>query len=342
MTEGSGGNPAIGVIGAGAWGTALAQLIASDGRDVLIWAYERDVVESINESNANPTFLEGAELSPKIRATGELADLNGMGTVLAVTPAQVLGKVLGGLAEQPRDLVLCSKGIEAGSGHLMNHVAREACPGSEIAVLSGPTFAHEVARGLPTAVTLACSGGEPQWQRISPAIARPTFRPYYSEDVIGAEIGGAIKNVLAIACGLVDGLVLGQNARAALIARGYAEMLRFGEAMGAEIETLAGLCGLGDLVLTCSSTSSRNYSLGKSLGQGRSAAELMKDRTTVAEGAFTAPVLAKLSDQHDIAMPIVHAVNAILDGEPPREVVAQLLARPLRSEQERAARDGPA
>jgi glycerol-3-phosphate dehydrogenase (NAD(P)+) len=168
-----------------------------------------------------------------------------------------------------------------------------------------------------------------------PAIARPTFRPYYSDDVTGAEIGGAIKNVLAIACGLVDGLGLGQNARAALIARGYAEMLRFGEALGARPETLAGLCGLGDLVLTCSSTSSRNFSLGMALGEGKRADDLMADRTTVAEGAFTAPVLAALAEDRAIAMPIVAAVNAILEGEPPREVVAALLARPLKSEQER-------
>ncbi|KPP88245.1 NAD(P)H-dependent glycerol-3-phosphate dehydrogenase [Erythrobacter sp. HL-111] len=327
----------IAVIGAGAWGTALAQLVASDGSPVLIWAYEAEVVEAINRTRSNPLFLKEADLSSAIRATGDLGELAGIPIVLAVTPAQVLGKVLAGLAEGPRDLVLCSKGIEGGTGRLMNEVAREACPESEIAVLSGPTFAHEVAAGLPTAVTLACSGGEPQWDRLMPAIARPAFRPYYSDDVTGAEIGGAVKNVLAIACGLVDGLELGQNARAALIARGYAEMLRFGEALGARRETLAGLCGLGDLVLTCSSTSSRNFSLGVALGQGRSAAELMADRTTVAEGAFTAPVLAALAEERGVAMPIVAAVNAILEGEAPREAVAALLARPLKSE-----RDGTA
>ncbi|MEE4204805.1 MAG: NAD(P)H-dependent glycerol-3-phosphate dehydrogenase [Erythrobacter sp.] len=330
------GKPEIAVIGAGAWGTALAQLLARDGREVLIWAYEAEVVAAINETHSNPMFLASVELSTTIRATGDLGELAGIPIVLAVTPAQVLGKVLSGLAEAPRDLVLCSKGIEAGTGRLMNDVAREACPASEIAVLSGPTFAHEVAAGLPTAITLACSGGEAQWDRLMPAIARPAFRPYYSDDVTGAEIGGAIKNVLAIACGLVDGLELGQNARAALIARGYAEMLRFGEALGARPETLAGLCGLGDLVLTCSSTSSRNFSLGMALGQGQRAADLLADRTTVAEGAFTAPVLAALAEERGIAMPIVAAVNAILEGEPPREVVAALLARPLKSEQERA------
>jgi len=239
------------------------------------------------------------------------------------------------MPSHPRDLVLCSKGIEAGSGRLMNHVAKAAAPGSAVAVLSGPTFAHEVAAGLPTAVTLACADGEAQWDRLAPVIARQTFRPYYSDDVIGAEIGGSVKNVLAIACGVVDGLGLGQNARAALIARGYAEMLRFGETLGAQAATLAGLCGLGDLVLTCSSTSSRNFSLGKALGEGQKAEDLMADRKTVAEGAHTAPVLVELAARHGIAMPIVTAVYGLLKGDEPRAVVSDLLARPLRAEQGR-------
>ncbi|OBV11989.1 NAD(P)H-dependent glycerol-3-phosphate dehydrogenase [Erythrobacter dokdonensis] len=329
----------IGVIGAGAWGTALAQMLASDGRDVVLWAYEPEVVQAINAEHRNPLYLPSASLAPTIRATGELGDLTGIDTLLVVTPAQVLGKVLASLPRPPRDLVLCSKGIEAGSGRLMNDVAREASPGSAIAVLSGPTFAHEVAAGMPTAVTLACGGGAEQWERLAPAIARPAFRPYYSDDVTGAEIGGAVKNVLAIACGVVDGLGLGQNARAALIARGFSEMLRFGEALGAQTETLTGLCGLGDLVLTCSSASSRNFALGKALGEGASAADLMADRRTVAEGAHTAPVLADLAEQRGVPMPIVAAVNAILGGASAREIVAELLSRPLRAELESDAGD---
>ena len=331
------GRETIGVIGAGAWGTALAQMLSSDGRDVLLWAYEPEVVEAINTQHRNPLYLASATLAPAIRATGDLGEFAALGTVLVVTPAQVLGRVLAGLATPPRDLVLCSKGIEAGTGRMMNDVAREASPGSAIAVLSGPTFAHEVAAGLPTAVTLACSGGNAQWERIAPALARPAFRPYYSDDVIGAEIGGAVKNVLAIACGVVDGLALGQNARAALIARGYAEMLRFGEALGARAETLAGLCGLGDLVLTCSSTASRNFALGKALGEGADPATLMADRRTVAEGAFTAPVLADLAAARGVRMPIVAAVDAILKGESAQAAVAALLARPLKAEQDTGA-----
>ena len=323
----------VGVIGAGAWGTALAQMLASDGRDVLIWAREAELVAEINSAQTNSLFLPSATLSDTIRATGDLGEMAGLHALLVVTPAQHMGSVLAAMPDHPRDLVLCSKGIEAGTGRLMNHVAKDAAPGSAIAVLSGPTFAHEVAAGLPTAVTLACAEGEEQWDRIAPLVARQAFRPYFSDDVTGAEIGGSVKNVLAIACGVVDGLGLGQNARAALIARGYAEMLRFGEALGARAETLAGLCGLGDLVLTCSSTSSRNFSLGKALGEGRKADELMADRKTVAEGAHTAPVLVELAARHAIAMPIVTAVYDLLKGDEPRAVVSALLSRPLRAEQ---------
>ncbi len=323
----------IGVIGAGAWGTALAQAMASDGSAVLLWAREAELVAEINAHQTNSLFLPGAPLSSLIRATADLTDLASLPVLLVVTPAQHLAKVLSGLPDAPRDLVLCSKGIEAGTGRLMADVAAAAAPGASIAVLSGPTFAHEVAAGLPTAVTLACAGGEAQWARLAPALSRPSLRPYYSDDVTGAEIGGAVKNVLAIACGVVDGLGLGQNARAALIARGYAEMTRFGLALGGRAETLAGLCGLGDLVLTCSSTASRNFSLGKALGEGLSAAEALAGKSSVAEGAHTAPVLADLARRHGIAMPIVEAVERLLRGDAPaKAVVAELLARPLTTE----------
>ncbi|HEY6916247.1 MAG TPA: NAD(P)H-dependent glycerol-3-phosphate dehydrogenase, partial [Allosphingosinicella sp.] len=215
---------------------------------------------------------------------------------------------------------------------LMHDVAHEAQPDAPVAVLSGPTFAHEVAAGLPTAVTLAIED-QAIGERLRTRLALPWFRPYLSADVTGAEIGGAVKNVLAIACGVVEGKGLGQNARAALISRGFAEMTRFGLAKGARAETLAGLSGLGDLVLTCSSTSSRNFSLGKGLGEGCPATELLADRRTVAEGAFTAPVLKKAADAAGVDMPIVAAVCALLSGEAAVDaVVERLLSRPLRSE----------
>lgn len=322
----------IGIVGAGAWGTALAQMLASDGRDVLLWSHDDGLAGAINSTHRNALYLPDAELSASIHATEELSDLASCEALLLVTPAQFLGLVMENLTRFPKDIVLCSKGIEQTTGRMMHKVAQELAPDSDIAVLSGPTFAHEVAAGLPTAITLACGGGRAQWDRLSPAIARPSFRPYYSDDVAGAEVGGSVKNVLAIACGVVEGLGLGQNARNALIARGFAEMLRFGEAFNAKPETLSGLCGLGDLVLTCSSTSSRNFSLGKALGEGKSATELMADRRTVAEGAHTAPVLARLAKEKNIAMPITAAVLSLLEGAPADEVVRSLLARPLTTE----------
>ena len=322
----------IGVVGAGAWGTALAQMLASDGREILLWAHDDGLAEDINASHRNAIYLPSTRLSLQIRAIEDLSPIAECPIVLLVTPAQHLGAVMSAMPAYPRDLVLCSKGIEASTGRTMADVARELAPNSEVAVLSGPTFAHEVAAGLPTAVTLACGGGQEQWNRLAPAIARASFRPYYSEDVVGAEVGGAVKNVLAIACGVVEGLRLGQNARNALISRGFAEMLRFGEALGGKAETLSGLCGLGDLVLTCSSTSSRNFSLGKALGEGPSAEALLADRRTVAEGAYTAPVLRELAARHGVAMPIVDALNRLLEGASAADIAQDLLARPLRAE----------
>lgn len=322
----------LGVIGGGAWGTALAQVAASGGHHTLLWARETDVVESINLSHQNNIFLPNIEISHDIEATANLDDLAVCDALLLVTPAQHLRAVLAQAAIGSRPIILCAKGIEAGTQLLMSEVAAQLCSDAPIAVLSGPTFAHEVAQGLPTAITLACADAD-LGRRLAERIAQPGFRPYLTDDVIGAEIGGAVKNVLAIACGVVDGAGLGQNARAALIARGFAEMTRFGMARGARAETLAGLSGLGDLVLTCSSTSSRNFSLGKGLGEGQTAQALLADRRTVAEGAFTAPVLQQAAQAVGVDMPIVDAVCALLAGEMDvRRVMANLLSRPLKDE----------
>ncbi|MGK6318745.1 NAD(P)H-dependent glycerol-3-phosphate dehydrogenase [Sphingomonas sp. DT-204] len=321
----------IGVIGGGAWGTALAQVAARGGRPVTLWARETQVVESINAEHRNPIFLPGIDLDPAITATGDLADLAGNDALLVVAPAQHIRSVLAEAHVGAMPLVLCAKGIEAGTRLLVGEVAREMHPHAPIAVLSGPTFAHEVARGQPTAVTLACEDGE-LLGRLTDRLGSPAFRPYASHDVIGAEIGGAVKNVLAIACGVVEGAGLGLNARGALIARGFAEMTRFGVARGGRAETLAGLSGLGDLVLTCTSTNSRNFTLGVGLGEGKVAAELLADRRTVAEGAFTAPVLREAAAEVGVDMPIADAVCALLEGAPVGEVVGALLARPLREE----------
>ena len=322
----------LGVIGGGAWGTALAQVGAGGGRDVLLWAREPEVVEAVNAAHENALFLPGLKLAKTVRATGDLTELAGCGAWLVVTPAQHMRAVLEAAPRADKPLILCSKGIEEESGALLHRVAAEACPDAPISVLSGPTFAHEVAAGLPTAVTLA-SENQGLAEALRDRIAQPTFRIYLSDDVAGAEIGGAVKNVLAIACGIVEGKGLGQNARAALIARGFAEMTRFGLAKGARAETLAGLAGLGDLVLTCSSTSSRNFSLGKGIGEGQSVTELLSGRRTVAEGAATAPALAAAAAALGVEMPIVAAVNDLLSGAATAdEAVGSLLARPLRPE----------
>jgi glycerol-3-phosphate dehydrogenase (NAD(P)+) len=323
----------IGVIGGGAWGTALAQVAASGGEQVLLWALEKEVVSDINGHHENRTFLAGVPLSRQVIATEHLEDLARCDALLVVTPAQYVRATLAALPRLRIPLVLCAKGIEGETTRMMHEVAAEEQPNAPIAVLSGPTFAHEVAAGFPAAVTLAVQDrlvGE----RLRDRLARPAFRPYLSDDVAGAEIGGAVKNVLAIACGVVEGRGLGQNARAALISRGFAEMTRFGLARGARAETLAGLSGLGDLVLTCSSPSSRNFSLGVGLGKGQAASDLLADRRTVAEGAFTAPVLYRAAQQAGVDMPIVAAVCALLAGRTDaEEIVQSLLARPLRTEE---------
>lgn len=322
----------VGIIGGGAWGTALAAVMAQIHDEVLIWAREEEVVAGINNGHENPAFLAGLKLSPKIVATSDLSRMIECGALLIVTPAQHVRATLSALPDTKAPLLLCAKGIEADTQLLVSDIANEVRPDNPLAVLSGPTFAHEVAAGKPTAITLA-TANQALGSVLMRLIAAPHFRPYWSDDVVGAEIGGAVKNVLAIGCGVVDGAGLGLNARAALIARGFAEMQRYGLARGGRAETLAGLSGLGDLVLTCSSENSRNFSLGRGLGQGISAAEMLADRRTVAEGAFTAPVLLQSAQKLGIDMPIVAAVCALLDGSATvGEVTVALLARPLKPE----------
>lgn len=322
----------FGIIGGGAWGTALAQLLAADGAPVRLWAREADVVTAINSDHHNPVFLPGAKLSPSLAATGDIADMADLDALLIVVPVPFLRAVLAELPAGDAPLIFCSKGMEAGSFAFPIDMARDLAPQRRHAVLSGPTFAHEVAAGLPTAVTLASADAGLAAQ-LAQALARPHFRPYVSTDVIGAEIGGAVKNILAIACGIVDGAGLGLNARAALISRGFAEMTRFGLSRGAQAETLAGLAGLGDLVLTCTSSNSRNFALGQGLGRGEDAAALMADRRTVAEGAFSAPVVAAAARADGIDMPITDTVARLVAGETRvADAIQALLSRPLRSE----------
>ncbi|RAK63328.1 NAD(P)H-dependent glycerol-3-phosphate dehydrogenase [Phenylobacterium kunshanense] len=325
----------VGVIGGGAWGTALAQVCARAGRDVTLWAREPEVVEAVNARHENATFLAGVPLEPSIRATGDYADLAGCDLVLAVPPAQHMRSTLATFAPHARDglpIVLCSKGIEQGSLKLMTDVLAETIPQARPAVLSGPSFAGEVARGLPTAVTLACPDPDLA-EALGEAIATPTFRPYFAGDLIGAEAGGAVKNVLAIATGIVEGRELGRSAHAALITRGFSELTRLAVALGGEAETVAGLCGLGDLVLTCSSPQSRNMSVGLALGRGQTLEQALAGKLTVAEGVASAPAVRDLARKLGVEVPICEAVAAILAGQVGvDDAIRGLLSRPLREE----------
>ena len=322
----------IGIIGTGAWGTALAQLLARGGNQVRLWGRSQLLCDGINRMRLNPAYLPDVLLDERIVAASSLDHLETCETVLVVCPAQHLRATVAQLTLHPRAvLLLCAKGIEQGSGMLMAEVVADVAPRHALAILSGPSFAHEVARGLPTGITLACSD-EALGRTLVQQLGQPAFRPYWTDDVIGAEVGGAIKNVLAIACGIAQGRALGENARATLITRGMAEMLRFGTARGARRDTLMGLCGLGDLVLTCASAQSRNIRLGMAIGRGEKAATVLAASPAVAEGAATAPVLAKLAAAANIDMPICTTVAAILEGADVSAAIMALLARPYRDE----------
>jgi glycerol-3-phosphate dehydrogenase (NAD(P)+) len=324
----------VGVAGAGAWGTALAVCARAAGRDVTIWAREPEVAASLSAGHGNPAFLPGVQIEaiPSSTDIGALADCD---AVLLVAPAQHLRATLRSLAPHLKPqtpIALCSKGFERGTLKMMTDVLAEEAPQAAPAVLSGPSFASDVAKGLPTAVTLACpdrATGD-AWMR---SIGRPHFRPYWTDDLVGAEAGGAIKNVLAIACGVCEGMGLGRSAHAALIARGFAEMTRLGVALGGRAETLAGLCGLGDLVLTCSSAQSRNMSFGMELGRGKAAKDILAARTSVTEGVETAPAVIDLGAKLGVDLPICEVVLGMIEGRlDASAAVDRLLNRPMKGE----------
>ena len=329
----------VGIIGGGAWGTALAMSARRAGNEVLLWAYEPDTVEAINARHENPVFLPGIQLDPAIRATSEIIHAADQDIVLLVMPSAHFREIVAGMPGLfPLGAIacVCTKGIEAGTGSLMTEIAAEELPGEQIAALSGPSFAADVARDLPTAVTVAGQGEVPE--RLSAALSSRNFRIYQSDDLIGIEIGGAVKNVIAIACGIAMGRGLGDNARAALISRGLAEIVRLGTALGGRAETLMGLSGLGDLVLTATGEKSRNYGAGLELGRGRSFAAIMANRRSVVEGAVAAPAVLALARRHGIEMPICAAVDEVLAGRlTVDDAVASLMMRPAGSEFDFAA-----
>jgi glycerol-3-phosphate dehydrogenase (NAD(P)+) len=325
----------VSIIGGGAWGTALAQTLAHNGTAVTLWAREAEIVETINARHVNRVFLPGVDLNPSIRATGDLARATEADAILAVVPAQHMRGVMVNLARSlsaETPVVICSKGIERETGQFMGDVLEDVLPQARRAVLSGPSFAADVARGLPSALTLACRS-ETVGRALTASLSSRQMRLYWSSDVIGAELGGAVKNVLAIAAGIVEGRGLGTSAHAAIVTRGFAELRRFGEAMGARQETLLGLSGLGDLILTCGSAQSRNMSLGRGLGEGRPLAEILGSRSAVTEGVYTAAALVRLAHEKNVEMPIAEAVHDIIEGRlDVDEAITALMQRPLKAE----------
>lgn len=321
----------IGVVGGGAWGTALACLARRAGRKVTLWSRDPAISRAIARERRNPVYLPDMTLDEGIEAASDLSHLRAADVLLLVCPAQAvrdLARQLPGGAP----VVICAKGIEASSGQLMPEVLTEALPRRAFAMLSGPSFAEEAARGLPTAVSIATRDAA-LGRSLAEALAAGMFRPYWTEDVTGVALGGAVKNVLAIAAGIVEGRGLGHNATAALITRGFAEMARLGLAMGAQLETLTGLSGMGDLVLTCHGPLSRNRALGAALGRGTSLADHLKGKRQIVEGEATAPAVVARAKRHGIEMPICAAVDAILHGGAGLdEAIRALLARPLRRE----------
>jgi glycerol-3-phosphate dehydrogenase (NAD(P)+) len=323
----------IGVVGGGAWGTALACLGRRAGRRVTLWSRDPAVANAIAHDRANPVYLPGQQIDEGIEAAVDLAALADCDVLLLVCPAQAV-RALGARLPGKAPVVICAKGIETSTGLLMPEVLAEVLPGRSLAMLSGPSFAEEAMGGLPTAVSIA-TWDEGLGRRLAGSLAAGAFRPYWSHDVLGVALGGAVKNVLAIAAGIVEGRGLGHNAAAALVTRGFAEMARLGQAMGADLETLTGLSGLGDLVLTCHGPQSRNRALGVALGKGTPLARHMDGRRQVVEGEATAPAVLARAARQRIEMPICAAVDAILHrGADLDEAIRALLARPLRREGE--------
>ena len=319
-------------MGAGAWGTALAQIQAKAGRKVTLWAREKNACDDMHLNRENRNYLPGIRLDKNITITNTVSDLHGCDILLVVTPAQYIRSSFELLFHEnlkDKPIVVCSKGIEIETGLMLSEILEEVIPHAIPLILTGPCFAREVAMELPTGVTIACKN-EVVARDVSLHLGCKTLRPYITTDIIGAQIAGAVKNVLAIGCGIVHGLNLGENARAALITRGVAEMARLGDILGAEEKTLMGMCGLGDIILTCTSTQSRNFSLGSELGQGRKLDDILNERQTVTEGVTTAKALNILASNNGLEMPITQIIyQCLFEGLTPKNAVEKLLNRPF-------------
>jgi glycerol-3-phosphate dehydrogenase (NAD(P)+) len=325
----------VGILGGGAWGTALALSARRAGREVALWAHEPETVAEINAHHTNSVYLPGVPLDPAIEAVEKAEDLAAADILLLVAPSQHVRAVAREIAPHVAPgtpVAICAKGFEEETGEFMSAIVKKGLPQARVAALSGPSFAREVALNLPTALTLACED-KALGAKLMATLAHRNFRLYWTNDILGAQAGGAVKNVLAIATGIVEGRQLGRNAHAALATRGFAELVRLGMKLGARFETLTGLSGLGDLLLTCSSTQSRNMSLGVALGQGQAMAEVLGARKSVTEGVHSAGAVVALARKHGVEMPICEAVHTIVKGHVSvEEAIDALLSRPLRSE----------
>ncbi|MFP3920710.1 MAG: NAD(P)H-dependent glycerol-3-phosphate dehydrogenase [Dichotomicrobium sp.] len=331
----------IGVVGGGAWGTALALSARRAGRDVLIWAYELETVQEINEHRANRVYLPGVNIDRAIRATARSADMATCDLLLMAVPTQftrAISAEIGPYLQPGTPVLACAKGFEQETGLFLTEVLAQTLPEAMLGVLSGPSFAAEVARNLPAALTLAVAD-EAHGSELAEALGHRNFRLYWTDDVRGVQIGGAVKNVLAIAAGIVVGRGLGESAHAAVTTRGFAELRRFGAALGGRPETLTGLSGLGDLMLTCSSAKSRNMSLGKALGKGQTLADVLGARRSVSEGVHTAQAVVELARRQEVEMPICEAVYEVLCERMSIDAaIESLLSRPAKAEPESLAR----
>ena len=328
----------ITIIGAGAWGTALAQIYANAGHNVTFWAREKHLAEHLQTTRINDVYLPGYKLHDGLFVTNDLGEaFERSDIILNVIPAQYVRGITMQFVPHVKPhhhIVLCAKGIEIESGKLLSDVVKDILPSTPISVLTGPSFAHDLMSGKPSAATIACDDAD-QLNKVTNALLSPQFRLYKSHDIIGAQVGGAVKNVIAIACGILDGLNLGESARAALVTRGLAEMARLTVAMGGERDTLMGQCGVGDLMLTCSSAQSRNYSFGLRVGKGESAHDILKDRKAVTEGVTTAKAVTKLSQTLNVDMPIVQTVHKCIEGEiDHKDIIPYILSRPQRDEKD--------
>jgi glycerol-3-phosphate dehydrogenase (NAD(P)+) len=325
----------ISVIGAGAWGTALAQIYATEGHEVTLWAREKLLAQTLTQSKRNIVYLPKINLDPRLKITHDLNEAVQADIILNVIPAQYLRtnlKLLAPLLRDNQSVVICAKGIEILSHSLLSDVFREECPKAKLAFLTGPNFAIEIASGLPSASTLACADTL-TGQHIQSALTAKNLRLYLTSDIIGAQVAGAIKNVIAIACGIAHGLNLGESARAALVTRGLAEISRLTIALGGQRETLMGQCGVGDLMLTCSSLKSRNFSCGVELASGKTMQQIIETRTSVTEGITTAKAAVSLAEMNKIDMPIVQGVyDCLYNNLSVRDAVTSILSRPARNE----------